>query len=796
MCGVVTAAAGRISTPGWISLACGSLALYLGIWFARKRWSGLTNIGSRISGWLPEFLQDIMNRMHVPVPVLVLCACFAFGGWRYQSTLPQTTPDFIAWYNDKNRDLVVEGLLIKPSEKYDTYQRLRLRVERVRPKTEMEFASVNGDILVYASLSSEWRYGDRIQATGKLKTPPSDTEFSYEAYLMRQGIYSLMSYAETELINRDNGNQIMAGIYAFKSRALTMIFRLFPDPEASLLAGILLGVESTIPKDVYQAFRQTGTAHIIVISGFNITILAGLFSTIFGRLLGRWRGALVSIIVIGLYTILVGADAAVVRAAVMGGLSLFACQLGRRQAGLNSLAFVAALMTVFSPHVLWDIGFQLSFAATLGLVLYADVFTTAITRLLVRILPPSWVERAAGWVGEYFLFTIAAQLLTLPITVYYFHSLPVISLLANPVILPVQPPVMIVGGIALCLGLIWQPLGQLLGYLAWPFVAFTIRSVEWFAGIQGSWLPVSDVSLWLVCIYYLGLFAITFGWIRFTWLRKELKPGVVFAGICLISVLVWQTAFTTGDGNLHLTILDVSQERISGEAILIKTPHGRNILINGGPDSRTLSQALGRRMSVVHPGLDWLVVAGGSDEQMYALENLLQRHPPEQVLWAGRVNYSIASRRLNQKLGEMDLGIEIAQPGQRLDLGEGAQLEVRAVSSQGAVLLLTWNNFRALLPLGMDLDTVRWLNLAYDDYPVDVLLLANNGHILFNPPSFIEKIKPRLVILSVAAGDDTGLPSAHTLETISQYSNLRTDQNGWIHITTDGKNMWVEAGNQ
>lgn len=794
ICGIVIAAAGRISAIAWIILAGSSLLLQVLIGYAQRHGVDIDRWLSRLWHRLPAWVQILRSKIHLPLPGLILLVCFALGGWRYQSGEPQKTPGFITWYNDKYREVIIEGVVIKPPDKFDTYQRLRLKVIGLQRETAPKFSPVEGNILVYASPYGDWRYGDRIQVRGNLKTPPSDSEFSYESYLMRQGVYSLMSYADVKLISRGNGNPLMTGIYSIKSRALAVLFRIFPDPEASLLAGILLGVESSIPEDVYQAFRQTGTAHIIVISGFNITILAGLFSTVFGRLLGRWRGALVSTIVIALYTILVGADAAVVRAAIMGGLSLYACQLGRRQAGLNSLAFVAALMAVFSPHILWDVGFQLSFAATLGLVLYADTFTLIITRLIARVVPSTWVERVAGWVGEYFLFTIAAQLLTLPITVYYFHSLPLISLLANPVILPVQPPVMIVGGIALILGLIWHPMGQVVGYLAWPFIAYTIRSVEWFASIQGSWLPVSDIPLWGIALYYALIFTITFGWGRFAKFRKAIKPGLVFSGLCLITVVVWQTVFTAGDGKLHLTILDVSQGNVSGEAVLIKTPGGRNILINGGPDSRALSQALGRRLSVIQPGLDWLVVAGGSDEQLNALERAVQRHPPDEVLWAGALNFSSASRRVSQTLSTMNLNILLAEPGQILDLGQEAQLQVLAVSSHGGVFLLTWRNFRALLPLGLDLDTVRWLNSTYQQHPVDVFLLANNGHILFNPPMFIEKLNPRLIILSVAAGDKNGLPSAATLQTIRQYSFLRTDQNGWIQVTTDGEQMWVEKG--
>jgi competence protein ComEC len=155
-------------------------------------------------------------------------------------------------------------------------------------------------------------------------------------------------------------------------------------------------VEGGIPEPVRQAFNDTGTSHIIAISGFNFAIVAGLFVGFFGWLLGRWRGMLAAFLGIALYAVLAGASAGVVRAAIMGGLGVFAVQIGRRQVGLNSLVFVAALMALANPHVLWDVGFQLSFMATLGLILYADPLSRGFTGLAAR-LPPFTSAPSSRW---------------------------------------------------------------------------------------------------------------------------------------------------------------------------------------------------------------------------------------------------------------------------------------------------------------------------------------------------------------------------------------------------------------
>jgi competence protein ComEC len=123
---------------------------------------------------------------------------------------------------------------------------------------------------------------------------------------------------------------------------------------------------------------------------------------------------------VGLYTVFVGGDPAVFRAAILGGLALFAAQIGRRQAGLNSLGLAALVMMLLDPYVLWDVGFQLSFAATLGLVLYAEPLQLGFEKLALRRLSAEYVERMSGPVSEYFLMTLAAQVTTLPIIMYHF----------------------------------------------------------------------------------------------------------------------------------------------------------------------------------------------------------------------------------------------------------------------------------------------------------------------------------------------------------------------------------------
>jgi competence protein ComEC len=175
----------------------------------------------------------------------------------------------------------------------------------------------------------------------------------------------------------------------------------------------------------------------------------------------------------------VGADAGVVRAAFMGGLALFGWQIGRKGSGLNTLAITTAVMALFDPYVLWDIGFRLSFAATLGLVLYAEPLAQWFIDLIQRWTTEDRAEKLAGPVGEYLLFTLAANITTIPLILLYSGGISLLSPLVNLLILPVQPAIMVFGGIAMLSGSLLPLVGRLLAYLAWPFAFYTIRIVEY-----------------------------------------------------------------------------------------------------------------------------------------------------------------------------------------------------------------------------------------------------------------------------------------------------------------------------
>ncbi|MFH0852370.1 MAG: ComEC/Rec2 family competence protein, partial [bacterium] len=321
--------------------------------------------------------------------------------------------------------------------------------------------------------------------------------FDYKSYLAKSDIYSVISYPEIKVVASGQGSKLKQSLFWLKQRFEGAIEKILPEPQAAFLAGLTLGEKKELSQELTEAFKKTGTTHIVALSGYNISIIAGFFMTIFGWfMLRRSLRFWLAVVAIIFFTVLTGASASVVRAAIMGILVLVARQEGRMYNVRNALAFAGAVMIFINPKILrFDIGFQLSFGATMGLVWLAPVFEKWFVKL----------PRALG-LKEILIATLSAQLAVLPLLLVYFGQLSIVSPAANLVVLVFVPWAMLIGFLAGSAAMIWLALGKIFGWLAWLILTFEIKAIEFFAS-----LPLASVKIswgWLsVTIYYLVLVA-------------------------------------------------------------------------------------------------------------------------------------------------------------------------------------------------------------------------------------------------------------------------------------------------
>ena len=731
--------------------------------------------------------------------VFLTASLFFLGALRLEVHNPLLPPEHVVWMNESTDAVILYGTICDDPDIRDTYTSLELCVERMQIASTNLSHEARGTVLLYANREADWRYGDRVRAYGHLITPPEFETFSYREYLARQDIHSIMGNAFVETIESGSGNRLLASLFSIRNTAQQTIVDIFPDPEASLLSGILLGLEHGISPVVQDAFNITGTTHIIAISGFNITIIAGFVIALFGKWLGRRRGMIAAGVVILLYTILVGADAAVVRAAIMGGITLMARLLGRQTYAFASLSASAIVMSLIDPFILVDVGFQLSFAATLGLILYADPLKESFIRVASRRMGEERALAAAGPISEYVLMTFAAQVTTLPLTMLYFQRFSIISFLVNPLILPVQPAIMMGGGAAVLLGMLWLPAGQLAGIPIWLFLAYTIRIVEAGASMPLASLPApAHAAVW--CLgYYCILMSLTayfsipedkrplWDVLPNVFQRARLSAGSAILILALGAGIVWRAAAAAPDGLLHLTFFPAG----NGDMLLIETPDGRRMLIDGGESPVQLAEVLGRRLPPWNRRIDILLLAGTRDDQLAGLIDITDRISIGEALYPPDMGGQVAQALLDEFRAENVL-TTLLEDGMRFT-HDRLEIEVLTKSPQGVSLLLTYDRFRMLMLQGVDPDTALSLAGNRELENLTGLLLADSGSDAPNPDALLETIRPRFAILSIEEGRIRGRPSRAVLDALEGTNVLRTDELGWIEIVSDGQNLWLEC---
>ncbi len=735
-------------------------------------------------------------------PFLALSFVF-LGAARYSGRRPHFGPSDLASYNDQ-RWGEFEGYVAAEPDPGAELTRLTVIVEQMRLEGDSS-RPVSGRVLLEAPRHPAFRYGERLEFSGRLITPPEGEGFSYRSYLARQRIYSMMRQPVIRRLDGRNGSPVKRVLLDLKSHLQATLIRILPDPEAALLNGILLGSDQGISTRIADAFESTGTSHIIAISGYNFSIITSMLFRRLKHWLPPRRAGAISIAVIIVYTLLVGAKSGVVRAAIMGGLIVVGDTLRRQTFAPASLMAAGIGMTAVDPLVAGDVSFQLSFAATCGLMLYAEPLNDRTLTALNRVMNPQRAARLTGWLSDALLLSVAAQITTLPLVVYYFGHLSSISLLTNLLVLPVQPLIMSLGGLTAIAGALFLPLGQILAWFSFPFLWWTVRAVEMTARISGGSLEANLSLPGLVATYAViaGLTWLAHRARGLVGLRRRASPrltlGASLGSAALALMLAIDLLHSLPDGRLHLTFLDVGE----GESVLIQTPSGRLILVDGGPDPALLASHLGRELSFWRRSLDLVIATHPDSAHVGGLPAVLASHQIGALLTNGQIDGPAAWVETLALAEQRAIPVVTAVRGQTVTTGDGVTLEVlhptarldEGYDDNSIVLQVQYHHATFLLTGDAGGDTEAALIAA--DLPLQSIVLkaADSGDRDGTTQPFLDAVDPWLVIFSVGKLGQN--PNRHPADRVLQRVEEkgcevgRTDLLGSIRLTTDGVQLWV-----
>jgi competence protein ComEC len=410
-------------------------------------------------------------------------------------------------------------------EKMTTYE---VRALRLRTATGAP-VPVTGTVLVRDTKRTErLNYGDRVVTRGTLRTPWTMKEYRMDRALDLRGIHSVLTGVQSvQFVDGNRGFAPLKLLYALKERFEAQIERLFPEPHAAFLEGLLTGSRRGIPKNLTDDFNAVGLTHIIAISGTNITIILAAVGGLLFWLPLRWR-FVPSLLTLVAFTLLTGASASVVRAAIMGALGLVALQSGRLADTRLLILWAAFLMLAWNPAQLWwDASFQLSFLAVSGLGECAPLVQPVVRRFPERF-----------GIRESLQATLSAQLATDPWILYLFGRFSLIAPLANLLVAPLVPFAMLFGFLSVTASFLWFPAGQLLSYAAWGVLQAMLSIIHALASVPLASISVGKVHPMAVAGMYGILTAIVL-----TTHRPKSSPPSAEAGCALRG-----SASCSGDG--------------------------------------------------------------------------------------------------------------------------------------------------------------------------------------------------------------------------------------------------------
>lgn len=774
---------------------------------------------------------------------LGLCACL--GALRVVAAA-DPGPGHISELNDHGV-CTLRGRIAAEPDRRDRGVHYRVAVDSVRAGGDWRQA--HGTVLVQTARFPPHEYGAIVMVTGELESPPVFETFDYRSWLAQKGVHSVTWRASVETVECCRRNPIRHVLLAAKGRARQSLAQSLPEPESALATGIVLGDARGIPERVDEAFRKTNTTHVIAISGSNVAVLVALMMALLGPVLGRRRTVPIVVVVLALYTALVGADAAVVRAALMGGVMVVGVWLGRPGHALTALMLSAWAMTAYRPGYMSDLGFQLSFAATAGLLAFTAPMSARfddVVALRAESSARGGASAARRIVNEAVIVTLAAQVTTWPLIAYHVGQVSVTGLAANFLIVPAQSAVMVLGATAALAGAAWPPAGLAIGALAWLPLAFTIRVVELAARMPAAsveWhMPLAAV----VCYYFLvGALALPAARAALRgfasrprrtvrdasrtagWRLREVARVIGLAGahgnarqgrstpdtppgrgawspalaVGVACVLVWVAALSQPDGLLHLYVLDVGQ----GDALLVVTPNGRRMLVDGGPSPSAVLDGLGRHLAPWDRRLDVVALTHPDDDHVAGLPAVLDRydvglivHAPPDIATAGAAAWAEGVRREGAS-------VERVSTGARLTLDEAAGVTAEVlwppeapvsgtdadVNNSSVVMRLTVGRVAMLLTGDIESVVEQRLVRSPDSLRAAVLKLPHHGSGTSTTPDLVAAVKPWAAVVSVGADNSFGHPAPETLARLGDVPIFRTDVDGTVHVITDGRNVWV-----
>lgn len=495
------------------------------------------------------------------------------GFFRYELLTRDFPPNHVSNFLSLNSRVTITGKIVEEPDVRKNKTFITLDTDKISVG-ERTYSTTGQIILKIKEPTFMFDYADNIKFKGYLNEPTSKRNpgaFDYKRYLNRKKIYGTVSLScadQVEILKQSKGNIFSSKIVIPLRRWILGIFdRTLSGNHKALLAGFLLGETREIPKHVYTMFRDTGTVHLLAVSGSNVWLVIGVILGALSLLrVPKLFATLVTLVCILIFANLVHNDPPVVRAGIMAGVMLVGVLLYKDVNLVNVVSFSGLVILFFSPLFLFDVGFQLSFASVFGILLLYPQLSKLVSKYVSRSHKNLW-----KWIIMPALISVSVELILFPILAYYFNMIPLVIVVANIFIVPLAGLSVVLACFTLFSAIFSTFVAGIFSASNWLCLDLTLRLTEFFANLPVAKFSVPAPSISSFILYYLFL------WILVSSIASK-KKVLLFSVLIIVNVLIWREGLSQGDRPLRVTLLDVSQ----GSSVVIDLPNKKTFLINAG----------------------------------------------------------------------------------------------------------------------------------------------------------------------------------------------------------------------
>ncbi len=758
------------------------------------------------------------------VLLMIVAAC---GGVAFFYAIQHPAGSII---NYSGQPLYVEGTVIDEPLFYDDRAVYHLKVETVEIK-EDRFA-VPGTLLVniYGTEDEHFRFGERLRMRGTIVEPRGQRNpggFDYRFYLFSQGIDATISPhpAQVSSLGQGEVGWLSGSAIELRSAMVGSVNKVLPSPSAELLSAVLFGQREHLPEEIEHNFQRAGAGHLMAVSGLHVGLVAALILGFWRRLGLRGRLPLIlAIMMVFGYAYLTGMRPSSLRAAIMVSITLGALLL-ERERDLPTVLAIAALITLFiNPLLLFTIGFQLSYAATLVLI-YAY---RPLENLLKQINCPCILISPLA-------LTMAAQLGVLPLCVYYFQHLPTGAIIFNLLLLPL---IAFVVGLGLCGALLSLIIPALGAYVLWasrPLLELMLLITGW-SSLPGFYIALYPPGLTFLFIFYVLIFVLlvlyyrwesehcidqklsfpeylkeVFG--RLLKVRSSRVTAAAFTVLILLTIFIWSGILFPVRENLKITFIDVGQ----GASALLETSCGAVIMVDAGGELPFRGEPGDIGEKVVLPFLryqgirkiDMAVVTHPHEDHYGGFIPLIDEIPVDRMLVSPIPGGSGYYEQLLEKTASAGTTIKEAWTGQVWHFGPDLKLKMLGppeelltgtncdLNNNSTVFILNYYQVRMLFTGDIADAAVNDLFSRKVDLRADLLQVPHHGGYMEAMPEFLEAVQPDLAIIQTGP-NPFGHPNSFIIDSLNEVgiTTYRTDWHGAVIVETDGVEIEVLTNEQ